>query len=93
MAIPRSNAGTGGDGAVRPSDNVSGDALGKAACTFKEVDITRAFKAAKKAGVDVQVQIDLERKRMTITPVNLAGGNSGLGEGTTAGEGEWDNIQ
>jgi hypothetical protein len=67
-------------------------ALGKAACTFKEVDITRAFKAAKKAGVDVQVEIDLERRRMTITPVKQGRENSGLGEGTTAGEGEWDNI-
>jgi hypothetical protein len=43
--------------------------LGKGPCTFKEADVTRALKAAKKAGVDVQVQIDLERKRMTITPV------------------------
>ena len=67
-------------------------ALGKAACTFKEVDITRAFKAAKKAGVDVQVEIDLERKRMTITPVRRDGENSAR-KGTAVGEGEWDNIQ
>jgi hypothetical protein len=43
--------------------------MGKAACTFKEADVTRAFRAAQKAGVDVQVEIDLERKRMTLTPV------------------------
>ncbi len=43
--------------------------MGKGACTFKEADLTRAFKAAKKAGVDVQVEIDLERKRMRIMPV------------------------
>ena len=70
--------------------NIVGDGLG---CTFKEVDITRAFKAAKKAGVDVQVEIDLERKRITITPVKRGGENSGPGEGTAEGEGEWDNIE
>jgi hypothetical protein len=43
--------------------------LGKGSCTFKEADITRAFKAARKAGFTAQVEIDLERKRMTITPV------------------------
>ena len=67
-------------------------ALGKAACTFKVVDITRIFKAAKKAGVDVQVEIDLERKRMTITPVRRDGENSAR-KGTAVGEGEWHNIQ
>jgi hypothetical protein len=87
-----SNAGTGGNGAVRSTDNVVGMALGKAACTFKVVDITRIFKAAKKAGVDVQVEIDLERKRMTITPVRRDGENSAR-KGTAVGEGEWDNIQ
>ena len=53
---------------------LGGRALGKGACTFKEADLTRAFKAAKKAGVDVQVEIDLERKRMTITPVKPGDG-------------------
>jgi hypothetical protein len=43
--------------------------LGKGLCTFKEVDVTRALKAAKKADVPVKVEIDLERKRMTITPI------------------------
>jgi hypothetical protein len=46
--------------------------LGKRACTFKESDVTRAFKAAKKAGFDVQVEIDLDRKQMRITPVKGA---------------------
>jgi hypothetical protein len=36
---------------------------------FKEADVTRAFEAAKKAGIAVQVEIDLEHKRLTITPV------------------------
>jgi hypothetical protein len=43
--------------------------LGKGSCTFKEADLTRAFKAAKKAGVDAQIEIDLERKRMRIRPM------------------------
>ncbi len=43
--------------------------MGKGSCTFKEADITRVLKGAKKAGVEVHVEIDLERKRMMITPV------------------------
>jgi hypothetical protein len=62
-------------------------ALGKAACTFREADVTRAFKAARKAGVDVQVEIDLERKRMTITPINIGG----VTRGTTE-KNDWDGI-
>jgi len=52
--------------------------------TFRETDVTRAFKAAKKAGVDVRVDIDLERKRMTLTPVKVVEPNE-----TTEGN-EWD---
>jgi hypothetical protein len=55
--------------------------LGKRVCTFKEADVTRALKAAKKAGVDVQVEIDLERKRMRITPVKA---------GDVLDRNEWD---
>jgi hypothetical protein len=65
--------------------------LGKAACTFKEADVTRAFKAAKKAGVDVQVEIDLERKRMKIAPVKAGDGNGGSAD--TTDDCERDNIQ
>ena len=50
--------------------------MGKGPCTFKEADLTRALKAAKKAEVDVKVEIDLERKRMTITPVKSGAVNS-----------------
>jgi hypothetical protein len=57
--------------------------VGKGVCTFKEADVTRAFKAAKKAGVDVQVEIDLERKRMRITPVKA---------GNVNGANEWDEV-
>ena len=55
--------------------------MGKGTCTFKESDVTRAFKAAKKAGVHVQVEIDLERKRMRITPVETGEAND---------QNEWD---
>jgi hypothetical protein len=55
--------------------------LGKGACTFREADVTRALKAAKKAGVDVQVEIDLELKRMTITPMKA---------GEAKDRNEWD---
>jgi hypothetical protein len=57
--------------------------LGKGAYTFKQTDVTRALKAAKKAGVDVQVTIDLERKRLTITPIKAGGEN---------GTNEWDEV-
>jgi hypothetical protein len=67
--------------------------LGKGAYTFKEADVTRAFKAARKAGVDVQVTIDLERKRLTITPIKAGDVNGGAGENATTVDGEWDNIQ
>jgi hypothetical protein len=63
--------------------------LGKRACTFKEADVTRAFKAAKKAGVDVQVEIDLERKRMRITPVKAC--DRETGRAGTEGN-DWDSI-
>ncbi len=55
--------------------------MGKGVCTFKEADITRALKAAKKAGVDVRVEIDLDRKRITITPVK---------PGDASDRNEWD---
>jgi hypothetical protein len=52
--------------------------MGKAACTFKEVDVTRALRAAKKAGVDVQVTLDLERKTMTLTPIKASESDNGI---------------
>jgi hypothetical protein len=58
--------------------------MGKAACTFKETEVTRAIRAAKKAGVDVRVEIDLERKRMTLTPVKVVESNE------TTQSNEWD---
>lgn len=66
--------------------------MGKGACTFKEADLTRAFKAAKKAGVDVQVEVDLERKRLTITPVKVFESVERETKDGATGKGEWDNI-
>jgi hypothetical protein len=59
--------------------------MGKGQCTFKEADITRAFKAARKAGVDVQVVVDLERKMMTLTPVKVD-------EVNCSGSNPWDEV-
>jgi hypothetical protein len=59
--------------------------MGKAACTFKEADVTRALRAAKKANVDVRIELDLERKKMTIMPVKL-------GESSSKTENEWDEV-
>jgi hypothetical protein len=46
--------------------------MGKAACTFKEADVTRAYKAAIKAGVMVEIKISLDRREMTLTPVKVS---------------------
>jgi hypothetical protein len=51
--------------------------MGKGSCAFKERDITRAYRGAKKAGVEVQITVDLERKTMTLTPVKVSAVNTG----------------
>jgi hypothetical protein len=43
--------------------------MAKRSLTFKERDVTRAFRAAKKAGVMVEIKISLDRREMTLTPV------------------------
>jgi hypothetical protein len=60
-------------------------------CTFKQGDVTRALKAAKKAGVDVQVEIDLEHKRIFITPLKAgeAGQNTAPAEVVVMPLDEW----
>jgi hypothetical protein len=65
--------------------------LGKGACTFKVADLTRIFKAAKKADADVQVEIDPETKRMKITLVKAGDVNGGSAD--TTDDCERDNIQ
>jgi hypothetical protein len=59
--------------------------MGKRACAFKEADITRAYRAAKKAGVHVQITVDLEHTTMTLTPVKV-------GEAIGKTENEWDRV-
>jgi hypothetical protein len=68
-------------------------AMGKAACTIKQTEITRVLKAAKKAGVDVQLQIDLERKTMMVTMVKVIEPVERDPKSEMTGDGEWDNIQ
>jgi hypothetical protein len=45
--------------------------MGRRPCTFREADVTRAYKAAIKAGVMVEIKISLDRKEMTLTPVKI----------------------
>ena len=45
--------------------------MGKGSCTFKKSDVTRALRAAHKAGVMVEIKISLDRKEMTLTPVKV----------------------
>jgi hypothetical protein len=58
--------------------------MGKGPCAFKEADITRAYKAAIKAGVMVEIKLSLDRKEMTLTPVKV----SDVGEQTNP----WDEV-
>jgi hypothetical protein len=43
--------------------------MGRGPCTFRESDLVRVFRGAKKAGVPVEVKISLDRKEMTIRQV------------------------
>ena len=45
--------------------------MSRAKYPFKESDIARAFRAARKAGVDVKVEVDLDRRCMCIIPVKV----------------------
>ena len=59
--------------------------MGKRPCTFKEADVTRAYKAAIKAGVMVEIKISLDRKEMTLTPVKIV-------EVDCTGSNPWDEV-
>ena len=37
--------------------------------SFRESDVTRAIRAAAKAGKDVKIEIDLDRRCMSIIPI------------------------
>jgi hypothetical protein len=47
--------------------------MGRGPCTFKEIDVMRALRAAKKAGVGVCIEIDLEQHVMRLIPVVSSG--------------------
>jgi hypothetical protein len=60
--------------------------MGRGPCTFKEADIARAARVAKKIGGEVV--IDHERKLIRIIPAKSDAGN-----GTPAAEkNEWDEV-
>lgn len=49
--------------------------------SFKESEITRAIRAARKAGiVDPIVEIDIARKRLRIIPLNKNGDRAAISE-------------
>ena len=59
--------------------------MGRRPCTFKEADVTRAYKAAIKAGVMVEIKISLDRREITLTPVKI-------GEVDCSGSNPWDVV-
>ena len=59
--------------------------MGRGPCTFKEADVTRAYRAAIKAGVMVAIKISLDRREMTLTPVKI-------GEVDCSGSNPWDEV-
>ena len=61
--------------------------MSRAKYSFKESDVTRAFRAAQKAGVDVKVEVDIERRCMSIIPIKPV-------ESDTAAtvDNPWDNV-
>jgi hypothetical protein len=43
--------------------------MSRAKYSFRESDVTRAIRAAAKAGKDVKIEIDLDRRCMSIIPI------------------------
>ncbi len=43
--------------------------MGHGPSSFRETDVTRALRAAKRAGVDVVVDLDIINKRMRLIPL------------------------
>jgi hypothetical protein len=48
---------------------------------FKQSDLMRAIRATRKVGCAMRIEIDLERRRMSLTPVTV---------GETRDRNEWD---
>jgi hypothetical protein len=59
--------------------------MGRGSLPFKESDVVRLLRAAKKAGVPCQIEIDLEHKLMRIIPVQACGAE-------TRTNNDWDTI-
>ena len=59
--------------------------MGKRSCAFTKTSVKRAFEGAKKAGVQVQIVVDQERKTMTITPVQVV-------DTSCDGSNPWDEV-
>jgi hypothetical protein len=60
--------------------------MGRGRCTFREVDLTRALRAAKKAGADV-ARAEIARDGKIVLVLNKAGEAPSRSE-----RNEWDEI-
>jgi hypothetical protein len=67
--------------------------VSRAKHSFRESDVTRAIRAAAKAGKDVKIEIDLDRHCMSIIPIKPveAAGNTGTGDDGTI-DNPWDDV-
>jgi len=64
--------------------------MGRGPCAFKESDLTRAVKAARKAGLEVErVEVDRDGKIVIITGKP---GASGELNGNGSAENPWDEV-
>jgi len=60
--------------------------------TFRQRDVTKALKAAEKAGVRACVEIDRQTGNIRIVPIGPETRQAVPAEGQGAGVSEWDNI-
>jgi hypothetical protein len=60
--------------------------MGRRRCTFKEVDLTRALRAAKKAGADV-TRAEVAKDGRIVLVLKKEGESPSIGE-----RNEWDEI-
>jgi hypothetical protein len=66
--------------------------MSKGPYPFKESDITRAIRAAAKAGKDVKIEIDLDRRCMSIIPIKPVEATSDTAAGDGSVDNPWDDI-
>ena len=65
--------------------------MSRAKYSFKESDITRAIRAAAKAGKDVKIEIDLDRRCMSIIPIKPVEATSDTADDGTV-DNPWDSV-